>query len=275
MASELPAGQSLEVELDDRVAFIRLNRPDKANAMDAAFWREMRAAMEWLDRTPAARVAVISGNGRNFSAGIDLELLAEVGLPAAGGCEGRRREALRLQILELQQSFNAIESCRKPVLAAIHGACVGGGIDLISACDMRYAADDAYFCVKEIDVGMTADVGTLQRLPRIIPDGIARELAYTGRNMSAQEAERVGLVNRTWPDRDRLHGGVTEIARAIAAKTPLGIRGTKEMLRYARDHSVADGLNHVATWNAAMIISDDLAEALAARSEKRPPRFPD
>ncbi|HYW03986.1 MAG TPA: crotonase/enoyl-CoA hydratase family protein [Gammaproteobacteria bacterium] len=275
MPPDVPACESLEVELDDKVVFIRINRPDKANAMDAAFWREIRMLMEWVDRTPEARVAVISGNGRHFTAGIDLNLLSEVGLPAGDGCEGRRREALRLNILEMQKSFTAIEACRKPVLAAVHSACVGGGIDLISACDMRYASADAYFCVKEIDVGMTADVGTLQRLPRIIPDGVARELAYTGRNMDAEEARRVGLVNRTWPDRDGLMRGVTGIARAIAAKTPLGIRGTKEMILYTRDHSIEDGLNYIATWNAAMIISEDIREALAARAEKREPRFRD
>ncbi|HYW93703.1 MAG TPA: crotonase/enoyl-CoA hydratase family protein [Gammaproteobacteria bacterium] len=275
MPAEVPPCDSLEVELEDKLVFIRINRPDKANAMDAAFWREIRMLMEWLDRTPEARVAVISGNGRHFTAGIDLNLLSEVGLPAGDGCEGRRREALRLNILEMQKSFTAIEACRKPVLAAVHGACVGGGIDLISACDLRYASADAYFCVKEIDVGMTADVGTLQRLPRIIPDGVARELAYTGRNMDAEEARRVGLVNRTWPDRNSLMQGVTEIARTIAAKSPLGIRGTKEMILYTRDHSVPDGLNHIATWNAAMIISEDIREALAARAEQREPRFRD
>jgi enoyl-CoA hydratase len=174
-----------------------------------------------------------------------------------------------------RQAPTSIEHCRKPVLAAIHGACIGGGIDLITCCDMRYASAEAYFSIREIDVGMTADVGTLQRLPKLVPDGIVRELAYTGRRFDAAEAREIGLVNRIYDSPDDLQRGVAEIALAIAAKSPLSIRGIKEMVVYSRDHSVADGLNYIATWNAAMLMSEDLTEAKTAAREKRPAKFRD
>jgi enoyl-CoA hydratase len=190
-------------------------------------------------------------------------------------CDGRSREKLRRFILDLQESLASIERCRKPVIAAIHGACVGGGIDLITACDLRYCSADATFSVKEIDIGMTADVGTLQRLPRLIGEGMARELAYTGRFIGGAEAAELRLVNRCYETPDALRAGVLDIARTIAAKSPLGIRGCKEMITYARDHSVADGLNYIATWNAAMLLSEDFAEAARANAERRTPHFTD
>jgi len=178
-------------------------------------------------------------------------------------------------ILDLQDTLSSIERCRKPVIAAIHGACVGGGIDLICACDLRYCSADAVFSVKEIDVGLTADVGTLQRLPRLIGEGAARELAYTGRKVGGEEAKELRLVNQCYPDRDSLMRAMRELAATLAAKPPLALRGCKEMITYARDHTVADGLNYVATWNAAMLLSTDLEEALASGKEKRPAKFRD
>ena len=175
----------------------------------------------------------------------------------------------------MQDTLTSLERCRKPVLAAIHGGCVGGGIDLITCADMRYCSQDAYFTIKEIDIGMTADVGTLQRLPKLIGQGITRELAYTGRKCEAQEARQIGLVNRVFETREALYAGVREIAATIAAKSPLSIRGTKEMITYARDHSVADSLNYIATWNAAMLMSKDLTEAMMANMSKRPAVFKD
>ncbi len=266
--------QTLHVELKQHVAHIQLNRPDKSNAMNEAFWREMPAAMGWADETPEVRAVIISGAGKNFSAGLDLAMFADF-QPSADSCPGRQREAIRRNILRMQASFNAVERCRKPVLAAVHGACVGGGVDLVSACDMRYASSDAWFCIKEIDIGMAADVGTLQRLPRIIADGLARELAYTGRRLPAAEAHQCGLVNNVYDDPQALLEGVGEIAASIAAKSPLAIRGTKEMLLYTRDHSVAEGLNYIATWNAAMLVSHDITEALSATAEKREAKFAD
>jgi enoyl-CoA hydratase len=181
---------TLEVTLDAGVATIALNRPDKANAMSEPMWYEIEQAMEWLDSTPEARVGVITGKGKFFTAGIDLTLLMGLGAKIEDDCDGRRREKLRRLILKLQDTLSSIERCRKPVLAAIHGACIGGGIDLITACDMRYCSANAYFTVKEIDVGMTADVGTLQRLPHLVGDGMARELAYTGRRVEGPRRSR-------------------------------------------------------------------------------------
>ena len=267
--------QTLSVSLEDHIATIRLNRPDKANAMNATMWQEIRQAFEWVDRTPDARVAVLQGEGKLFCAGIDLQMVMSLNGQVANDCDGRSREAMRRVILDLQDTLTSLERCRKPVLAAIHGGCIGGGIDLITCADMRYASSDAYFCIKEIDIGMTADVGTLQRLPKLVGEGITRELAYTGRKFEAEEARQMGLVNRVYESREVLYAGVREIAASIAAKSPLSIRGTKEMINYARDHSVADGLNYVATWNAAMLMSQDLSEAMTANAAKRPPVFRD
>lgn len=267
--------ETLKVALDGPVATIELHRPEKANAIDLAMWHDIRRAMGWLDDTPQARVAILCGAGRHFTSGIDLSLLASVGEQAADPCAGRARDKLRRVILDLQDTLTAIERCRKPVLAAIHGACIGGGIDLIAACDLRYCSADAMFSVKEIDVGMTADLGTLQRLPRLIGEGLARELAYTGRSVDGTEARELRLVNRCYDTREALMAGVGELAAAIAAKSPLAVRGCKEMITYARDHSVADGLNYIATWNAAMLLSADLGEAQQAARERRTPQFRD
>jgi enoyl-CoA hydratase len=177
--------------------------------------------------------------------------------------------------LRLQESFTCLERARVPVLAAIQGGCIGGGVDMVSACDMRYATADAFFCIQEINIGMTADVGTLQRLPKIVPEGVVRELAYTGRRMTAARAREVGLVNEVFPDHASLLDGVLAIADEIAQKSPLAIWGSKEMMNYARDHSVADSLNYIATWQTGMFQPGDMMESFAARQEKRAPRFPD
>ncbi|EZQ17118.1 crotonase/enoyl-CoA hydratase family protein [Pseudomonas sp. G11-1] len=266
--------QSLKVEQHGAIAHVLINRPAKANAMDEAFWTEMVDIFDWVDRTESVRVAVISGAGDHFSAGIDLAMLAQ----AAGEMTqdiGRNAERIRRNVLRLQAAFNAVEECRKPVIAAVHGYCIGGAIDLISACDMRYATASAHFSIKEIDMGMAADVGTLQRLPHIIGDGMMRELAYTGRAVFGDEAREMGLVNRVYADHAALIEGVMGIAGQIAAKSPLAIRGTKEMIRYSRDHSVADGLNYIATWNAAMLQSEDLKLAMTAHMSRKPAEFAD
>ena len=265
--------ETISLDLQDHIATVRLNRPDKANAMSAAMWQDIRKALDWVDNTPEARVAVLQGEGKQFCAGIDLQMMAGILRSKQSDCDARHREALRRMILDMQDTLTSLERCRKPVLAAIHGACVGGGIDLITCADMRYASADAYFTIKEVDIGMTADVGTLQRLPRLVGEGMARELAYTGRKVDAEEARQIGLVNRVFATREALYAGVLDIARTIAAKSPLAIRGTKEMISYARDHSVADGLNYIATWNAAMLMSQDLTEAMAASAGQRPPVF--
>ncbi|NVZ23824.1 crotonase/enoyl-CoA hydratase family protein [Pseudomonas costantinii] len=266
--------QAFVVELTGNVAHVQINRPEKINAMNAAFWTEIIDIFQWIEDTDAVRAVVLSGAGKHFSSGIDLMMLASVA-NAFGKDVGRNARLLRRKILELQASFNAVDNCRKPVLAAIQGYCIGGAIDLISACDMRYAAEGAQFSIKEIDIGMAADVGTLQRLPRIIGDGMLRELAYTGRQFGAEEARSIGLVNRVYPDQESLLAGVMDIAREIAAKSPIAVTGTKAMISYMRDHTVNDGLEYVATWNSAMLQSNDLRVAIAAHMSKQKPEFVD
>jgi len=263
---------AFKVELNDHIAHVQINRPEKINAMNAAFWSEIIDVFQWVEDTDEIRVVVLSGAGKHFSSGIDLMLLASVA-NELGNDVGRNARLLRRKILQMQASFNAVDRCSKPVLAAIQGYCIGGAIDLISACDMRYAADDALFSIREIDMGMAADVGTLQRLPRLIGDGMMREMAYTGRNVDAAEALRIGLVNRTFADTPLLLEGVFAVARQIAAKSPIAIGGSKRMIGYMRDHSVDDGLEYVATWNAAMLQSADLKLAMVAHMGKQKPVF--
>jgi enoyl-CoA hydratase len=178
-------------------------------------------------------------------------------------------------ILQLQDSLSCLERARMPVIAAVQGGCVGGGVDMITACDMRYCSEDAFFCIQEINIGIIADVGTLQRLPKIIPSGMARELAYTGRRLPARRAREIGLVNEVYPTQEAMLAGVMEIAREIAGHSPLAVSGSKEMLNYARDHSVEEALNYIATWQAGMFQPDDVREALGAKQDKRKPAFQD
>jgi enoyl-CoA hydratase len=259
---------AFSVELANNIAHVQINRPEKINSMNVAFWSEIVEIFQWIDDTDEVRVVVLSGNGKHFSSGIDLMMLAGVA-NELGKDVGRNARLLRRKILTLQASFNAVDNCRKPVIAAIQGYCLGGAID------MRYAAEDAQFSIKEIDIGMAADVGTLQRLPRIIGDGMLRELAYTGRNFGAEEARSMGLVNRVYADKDALLEGVMDIARDIAGKSPIAVTGTKEMISYMRDHRIDDGLEYVATWNAAMLHSTDLRVAMAAHMSKQKPDFLD
>lgn len=270
----MPEYQAFKVEIADAIAHVQINRPHKLNAMNAPFWAEIIAIFQALDEDDSVRVVVLSGAGEHFSAGIDLALLASVA-SELGQDVGRNARLLRRKILQMQASFTAVDRCRKPVLAAIQGYCIGGAIDLVAACDMRYASSDAQFSIKEVDMGMAADVGTLQRLPRIIGDGILRELAYTGRTVLAPEALAVGLVNRVWPGHRELLEGVMVLAGQIAAKSPLAVAGTKQMISYMRDHRTDDGLEYIATWNAAMLQSSDLRVAVAASMSKTPARFED
>lgn len=279
----MDAYETLQVAVADKVAHVMLNRPDKSNAMNAAFWEDCRRVFQWIDGEAAIRAVVLSGNGRHFSSGIDLELLGSLldGSQNTGQDSGkdtepaRRVEALRRMILQMQQAFTAIEQCRVPVLAAVQGACIGGAVDMVSACDMRYATASAFFVIKEVDVGLTADMGTLQRLPHIIGDGMMRELAYTGHKVLGKRALEIGLVNRVYKDKEAMLDEVLGLAREIAGKSPLAVRGTKQMILYTRDHTVADGLNYVATWNAGMLSPTELREAIAAQMEQRAAVFED
>ena len=267
-----PEFTTLELQLDNHIAHLQLDRPDMANAMNKVMWQEIGEAMDWASHEPDVRVVVLSGNGKHFCSGIDLDMFATL-VDGSISCESRKRDALREEVLWLQRQLTAIEQCRKPVLAAIHGACIGAGVDMITACDMRYCTEAARFSIKEIDIGIVADVGTLQRLPRLIGDGLMRELAYTGRDFNGKEAHHMGLSNQCFADKDTMMEKVNAIAARIAAKSPISIRGCKEVILYSREHSVADGLNYVATWNATMMMSEDLKIAMKARKTGEAPVF--
>lgn len=266
-----------DVTVTDHVAHVVLNRPEELNSMIREFWNELPIIVRELDDRGDVRAIVVSSTGRHFCAGMDLAVFSsqDSGLGGGAGEMGRVRARLRQTALMLQESFTAFEKARMPVLVAIHGGCIGGAVDMVTAADMRYCSEDAFFVIQEINIGMTADVGTLQRLPKLIPDGVARELAYTGRRMTAQRALEVGLVNEVFPTHEELVAGVLQIAAEIASKSPLAVWGTKEMITYARDHSVADSLNHIATWQTGMFQPSDMIESLTARSEGREPSYPD
>ncbi len=269
------------VDVEDHIAHVRMIRPERANSMIPAFWSELPEIVEHLSESGDARVIVLSAEGRHFCSGMDLAVFggnSDVGGPHGEGQRGfpsRQRASFRATALKLQRTFSCLEHSRLPVLAAVQGACMGGGIDMISAADLRYATEDAFFCIQEINIGMTADVGTLQRMPKLVPEGVVRELAYTGRRMGAAEAHSIGFVNQVFADHAALVDGVLDVAAQIAAKSPMAIWGTKQTMNYSRDHSVADGLEYIATWNAAMFDTDDMAEAFTATQEQRDPDFPD
>ena len=269
--------ETIKVSVDKGVATVLLNRPDRANAMNRPMWQELPQAFADLDRRPEVRAVILAGSGGHFCAGIDITMLAALQSESGSddACAGRARENLRGFILDMQNTVNSIERCRKPVVAAIHGACIGAGIDLATACDLRYCAEGVRFSVKEIDMGLVADVGVLQRLPRLVGDGVTRELAYTGREVGAAEAERIGLVNRAYASPQELMKAMTELGATLAAKSPLVLRGTKHVITHARDHSVADSMEYVALWNSAMLMSEDLTEAVLAYQKKRAPVFRD
>ncbi|MCZ6533741.1 MAG: crotonase/enoyl-CoA hydratase family protein [SAR324 cluster bacterium] len=267
--------ETLTLTVEEKIAHVAMDRPGKSNAMNAAFWKECRQLFRRIDEEAGIRVAVVSGNGRHFSAGIDLEMLGGLLSGEQHADRARQIDRLRNTILEMQESFTAIDHCRVPVIAAIHGGCIGGGVDMIAACDMRYCTANAFFVIKEVDVGLAADMGTLQRLPHIVGDGMMRELAYTGRKVTGPEAKEIGLVNRVFEDKQSMMDGVMAIAREIARKPPLAVRGTKQMIRFTRDHTVAEGLDYVATWNAGMISELDVREAIEAQVAKRVPAFED
>ena len=261
------------VSINNGVAHVILSRPDMFNAMDGAFWGEIKTIFEDLPNNPEVRAIVLSSTGKHFSAGMELGYFGSAVAQMPQGEPGRQREQVRRMVLEFQSLFNAIDACRVPVLAALQGGCIGGAVDLACACDMRYCTSDAFFTIQEIKIGMTADLGTLQRLPALMPPSLARELAYTGRKLLADEARSSGYVTRVFDDHQAMIDGVLGIANDIAQRSPLAVTGSKEMLNYARDHSVADGLNYIATWNAAMVITQDLEEGMKAQAEKRAPQY--
>ena len=268
-----------DVDIQDAIAHIRLDRPEKRNSMIPEFWTELPTIVQGIDDASKARVIVISSTGPHFSSGLDVSSFGA--RPQETDPEAVRRARIQAgtrfydNVLRMQGAFSILESCRIPVLVAIQGGCIGGGVDLTTACDMRYATEDAFFTIFETNIGMTADVGTFPRIVKLIPEGYAKELAYTGRRMPASEALRIGLVNRVFPDQEAMLAGVMEVAREIAGKAPLAIRGCKRLINYSRDHSTEDALDYISIWNASMLQLEEIQEAMVANREKRPGNFVD
>jgi enoyl-CoA hydratase len=273
--SSLPDYKSFNVTLENKVAHVQFSRPEAMNSMDKAFWQELPACMRDIESQTDARVIVISSTGKHFSAGMDLSVFSDTSSMPQSKDESRMAEGLRRLVLQLQAALSALEEIRLPVLTAIQGGCIGGALDLVCASDSRYCTADAYFTIKETELGMTADVGTLQRLPKLIPAGIVKELAFTGRKFAASEAQQFGLVNRVYNDQESMLVGVMEIATQIAVNSPLAVTGCKEMLNYSRDHTVADSLNYMATWQAGMFRPNDMMKTFQAKAMKTQAEYDD
>ena len=266
--------RALSVEIADHIATVTLLGPGKGNAMGPDLWRELPEAFAALDADASVRVVVLRGSGDHFTYGLDLMAMAgELGPHLAQATTAGPRTELLGIIRRLQGAVNAVERCRKPVIAAIHGWCIGGGIDLVTACDVRMCSAEARFSVREVRVAMVADLGTHQRLPRVIGQGHARELALTGRDIDAAYAERIGLVNHVHPSPEALFEAAHGVAREIVDNPPLVVQGIKQVMNFSADHPTSDGLAYVALWNSAFLASDDLTEAMTAFAMKRPPSF--
>jgi enoyl-CoA hydratase/carnithine racemase len=262
-------GSNFKIEREGMVAWLILNRPEMRNSMTWEFFAELAESMRAFDNDPDIRAVVIRAAGKMFTAGLDLVAAGSL----MGDGSAAYREGLRRKILDIQETITAIERCRKPVIAAVHGWCIGGGVDLLCACDIRLAAKDARFSIRETRIGIVADLGTLQRLPTIIGQGWSRELALTGRDFTAEKALKMGFITRLCEDQEALLQEAKKLADEIAGLPPLAVQGTKEMLLHGRDHSVQAGLDTVAQKNAALIPNEDMMEAVAAFLEKRQPAF--
>ena len=263
-----------DVDITDSVAHVRMNRPDAYNTMIAEFWSELPEIVEGISADAAARAIVLSSTGKHFCAGMDLAVFA--GTTGDEDAElGRRQARMRQTVKTLQRTASCLEDARMPVLVAVQGGCIGGALDLATAADLRYCSADAFFVVQEINIGMTADIGTLQRLGSCVPEGVARELALTGRRMPARRAYEVGLVQQVYADHAALVEGVLETAREIASKSPLAIHGTKVAMNFARDHGVEESLDQIATWQSGMFQPADMVESFTAKAEKREAKYAD
>lgn len=267
--------KAVKLTVENHVAHLQLSRPDELNTMNPDFWRDMPAVLREIDANNDIRVVVLSSTGKHFCAGMDFGVfMTGLGGELLGGTNpSRTGEMFRRLVFELQEVFNAIERLRVPVLAAVHGGCIGGGVDFVAACDCRYATENAFFSIKETQIGMTADVGTLQRMPHLIPHGVLREMAYTGNSITARRAKEIGLVNEVFADQAAMLEGVMAVARDIAKNSPLAVHGTKEMITYARDHTVSDALNFIATWQAGMFSPQDMQAVFMAKADKSTPAF--
>ena len=261
------------VDISQGIAHLRFSRPDKFNSFVPEFWRELPEAVNDISDNARARVIVLSAEGKHFTAGMDISVFMSGALDAPPTNREVAAEAFPHHVKALQATFSALENARQPVLAAIQGGAVGAGVDLVSASDCRYASSDAFFCVQETAIGMTADVGTFPRLAKIIPEGWARQMAYTAERVPAAKAKEIGLVNEVFDTHEALLDGVMEIAGKIAAHSPLAVTGCKRMINHARDHTTVDTLEYIALWNAAMLRADDIKESYIAKSEKRAPEF--
>lgn len=265
--------EALQIEIDAHVATLWLNNPERRNALGVAFWEQLPQVMQSLGADARVRAIVLTARGRDFTVGLDLKAMSGllIGTAHEGGAAGRLQAMDG--ILQFQRAINAVADCPKPVIAAVHGYCLGGGIDLITACDIRLAAADTIFSVRETRIGIVADVGTLQRLPLIIGKGHVAELVYTASDISAQRAREIHLVNEVYADPAATLAAARELAGRIAENPPLAVTGSKRVMAYCEGKTVADGLQYVATWNAAFLGSDDTREALQAFAEKRKPTF--
>lgn len=265
----------IRIDRNEHVAEVVLNNPDRLNVMAPIFFHEIKRAFEAIDADPEIRVAVLWAEGRLFTAGLDLKA-ASSGILGGGNGEvsqGRRSDDLYRHVLDLQDCFTAIERCRKPVIAAVHGHCIGGGVDLTTACDIRVCTDDATFAIQETKIAIVADVGTLQRITDLVGKGFAREMAYTGKRIAADRALQFRLVNEVYPDKEAMLAGARALASEIAANSPLTVQGTKQVLQYSEEHTTKEGLDFVAQWNASRLQTNDLVEAVTAFMEKRDPVF--
>ncbi|KAK9767469.1 hypothetical protein K7432_002734 [Basidiobolus ranarum] len=258
----------------DFVLHVQLNRPKSLNALNGALWRETRECFQQIKTDPNVRVVILSGSGRLFCAGLDIKDSTDGLLSSSETDIGRTAYHLRQKVLDYQESFNVIQTCDKPVIVAIHGGCIGGGIDMITACDIRYCSEDTFFSVKEADIGMAADVGTLQRLQKVVGnDSWAREICFTARSFDSQEALRFGLVSDVLPKIEDVLQKAKEVAKVIASKSPIAVAGTKHLLNYSRDHSIQEGLTYNALWSASMLQSEDFGNAISASISKQPVSF--
>lgn len=267
--------ESVTVDIKDHVAQVTLVGPGKGNAMGPAFWAEMPEVFAKLDADRDVHAIVLTGSGKNFSYGLDLMAMGGTlsGVMSAEGATARPRSELHATILRMQGAINAVADCRTPTIASVHGWCIGGGVDLISAVDMRYASADAKFSVREVKIAIVADVGSLARLPLILSDGHLRELALTGKDIDAARAEKIGLVNDVYDDAEASLAAAHATAAEIAANPPLVVSGVKDVLDQQRIARVSESLRYVAVWNSAFLASKDLGEGITATFEKRTPNF--
>ena len=265
---------TLTLEVADAVATVTMVRPQALNTMNKEFWTELIEVFAAIDADPSVRAVVIASTGKHFTAGLDLQWAGST-LGGPPGDAGRAREAFRRHIHAMQETFSVVDRCRVPVIAVVQGGCIGGGVDFVTACDMRIGTADCFFTVQEINIAIVADVGTLQRIPHLLPQGLVRELAYTGRRFPADEAKAHGFLNRVEPDHAAALASARALALEIAARSPLAMTGIKTVLNYGRDHSIADGLEYVALWNAAMLQGEDVPAAVGAQMRKESARFAD